>query len=164
MPGLVVQIVGEEAVRNVLAKLPAKIAQAVTDELNATGLDITAEAKRRCPQGVGAGAGLQGSIRPRLTVSDSGTGVAVDVFTDKVYAAAIEFGLPPGMAFPPPGSLTDWLKSKGIPEGAEFAVARAIYERGTKPQPFLFPAFEQEAPKFQAHLAAAVKRAAESGE
>lgn len=63
------------------------------------------------------------------------------VYSDKIYAPFVELGTRPH--FPPVEALKEWAKRHGM-EGAEWAIAKKIGEKGTKPQPFLYPAFETE--------------------
>jgi len=54
------------------------------------------------------------------------------------YGAPVEFGARPH--FPPVGALKKWAEKRGI---NPYALAVAISRRGTRPHPFLIPAFEQ---------------------
>ena len=54
------------------------------------------------------------------------------------YGAPVEFGTRPH--FPPVQALERWANKRGI---NPWALAIAISRRGTRPQPFLIPAFEQ---------------------
>lgn len=53
------------------------------------------------------------------------------------YARFVEEGRAPGNA-PPPGVLRPWMDKVGFP-GSEYALARSIAEKGTRPHPFLVP-------------------------
>lgn len=64
------------------------------------------------------------------------------VGTNLIYGPAVEYGLEPGQAFPPPAALAGWARRHGM-EGSEYAIARHIYIHGTKPQPYLEPALDQ---------------------
>ena len=59
----------------------------------------------------------------------------------KVWSAGaaggvVEEGIAPGTIFPPVKKLKKWMKLKGISERAAFPIARKIFDKGTKPQPF----------------------------
>ena len=53
------------------------------------------------------------------------------------YFNNIEDGRKAGSKMPPPDSLTQWLKTKGIPESAKFAIAKSIGKFGIKPKPIM---------------------------
>lgn len=67
------------------------------------------------------------------------------------YARAIEYGLKPHQAFPPIEALTGrrepldlWVASRlGGGKGVAFAVARKIWNKGTKAQPYLSTGFKE---------------------
>ena len=54
------------------------------------------------------------------------------------YAPSVEYGTKPH--FPPVGALKKWARKRGI---NPYALAVAISKRGTKPQPFMIPAFQK---------------------
>lgn len=54
------------------------------------------------------------------------------------YASSVEHGTRPH--FPPVSALSSWARKRGI---NPYALAVAISRRGTKPQPFMIPAFEE---------------------
>ncbi len=67
------------------------------------------------------------------------------IFTDVNYASAVEKGTKPH--FPPPQSLSGWASRHGM-TGLEFVIARSIASKGTKAQPFMLPAYEDEQSNF----------------
>jgi len=81
--------------------------------------------------------------------------------TNTDYAEYIEHGTGPAAGhqryFPPPGSLIYWMKRKGIPENLEYVIRRSIFLKGTKPKPFLYPAFRAEKPQYIIGLEKALK-------
>jgi len=81
-----------------------------------------------------------GSLREDIQIRSAD--LSTEIFNQEVYAPAIEYGLPRGH-FPPPDALAGWARRKGM-AGAEWAIAINIYRRGTKPQPYLKPAFMGE--------------------
>lgn len=54
------------------------------------------------------------------------------------YASSVEYGTKPH--FPPVSALSSWARKRGI---NPYALAVAISKRGTKPHPFMKPAFEE---------------------
>lgn len=98
-----------------------------------------------------------GHLRRSLTTNVTPT--LGRVGTNLVYGPAIEFGLKPGQAFPPPGALLGWMGRHGIPASAEFLVRRKIFRKGTTPQPYLVPAFEKNQRAIEREFALAADRA-----
>lgn len=97
-------------------------------------LDVHKVAREKVPTDT---ANLKNNIFTRF--EDGGlTGI---IFTTPAYAPYVEYGRPPGKQ-PPLKALEGWAKRHGL-QGLEFVIARAIGERGVKPQPFLRPAFEE---------------------
>lgn len=94
---------------------------------------IAADAKQRAPKDVGF-------LAASIDVTQEENGLAAVIYSSAAYAPYVEFGTRPH--HPPPSALAGWARRHGMP-GAEFAIARKIAERGTKPQPFLFPAYEE---------------------
>jgi len=78
------------------------------------------------------------------------------VVAEAEYASFVEFGTRPH--FPPVDALKDWAAAKLGDEGLAFPVARAIGERGTRPQPFLGPALLKNQTTFRREVARAVKK------
>ena len=109
-----------------------------------TAINVQADAKRRAPVDTGA---LRSSIAIRVRGAYS-----AEVYTDKLYAAAVEYGRSAGSAMPPTGALDGWLRRKGIDPNASFAVRRSIGEQGVPPRPFMLPAFEGEKGPFKKRM------------
>ncbi|HEX6956258.1 MAG TPA: hypothetical protein VF156_15395 [Agromyces sp.] len=84
-------------------------------------------------------------------------GLYGQVSVDAEHGKWIEFGT--GPHFPPPAALAGWARRHGM-AGMEFVIARKISEVGTPARPFLFPAYSEETPAFQAAVAAAIVGAA----
>jgi len=63
-------------------------------------------------------------------------------FTMPEYAKYVEYGTPPH--FPPVEEIREWCKTVGVPEDAAWAIAKAIEKRGTRPQPFIRPFFNNK--------------------
>lgn len=103
--------------------------------------EIANEARQRVPV-------AQGQLRDSIKVVDSNRVVvdAVDV-NGQSYAASVEHGRAPGVMPPygPNSRLAIWA---GTPGRAVKMLARAIAERGIRPQPFFFPAVQAVASRF----------------
>ena len=112
-------------------------------------LKVEAEAKDKAAVDTG---NLRAQIFSRF--EDSGlTGI---VFTSPKYAPFVEFGRPPGKQ-PPTEALEGWARRHNL-QGLEFVIARAIGRRGLKPQPFMYPAFENERINYINQVKAIVKK------
>lgn len=78
--------------------------------------------------------------------------------SNKQYARPVEEGRAEGAAMPPPGSLLGWMDRHHIPLEHEFAIRRAIGQRGIPARPYLIPALEQNRAQIDREFAAAQKR------
>lgn len=127
--------------------------------IEASARNIQKKAKNNAP--TGASNFLKDSVDVR------GSKLEREVFTDMKYAPFVEFGtkskvdIPAGlegyaMQFKGSGggsfkdfekSIKRWAQLKGIPEEAVYPIMKSILHKGTKAQPFLFPAFFEEQPK-----------------
>lgn len=142
-------------------KLIAK-EQDIIRAVKRSGTRIVRNAKQRAPVD-------EGDLRASIHMASENGGLVAAVGTNREHAPYREFGtgkqvdVPGGYeqqakqykgngGFPPPGVLLGWMRRHGIPETAEFAIRKSIYENGTKPQPFLIPSFEEEKPKFHDDL------------
>ena len=130
-------------------------------EASASSQIIARDARQRAPVNDGA---LRASIQP------SGSDGSYAVNASANYAAYVEFGTRARVSVP--ADLQDyahqfmgkgeggnakemiyrWCKSKGIPQEAWYHIFLAIMFKGIKPQPFLFPAVDEETPKFYERL------------
>jgi len=110
-----------------LERLGKEGAQAVRRGMNKSAILIESEAKRLCPVDTGR---LKSSITHMWRGGDE-----VVVGTNVKYASYVEFGTRPHMIFPREKKALYW-------DGAEHPV-KHVYHPGTKPQPFLRPAYEK---------------------
>jgi len=143
---LSVWIDGLDALRGKLA--PEKVLGAIRAFLRRSAFHVEAEAKKRAPVDTGR---LRGSIGSEFAPLWAVVGSKL------AYAPHVEFGTRPH--FPPPRALQPWAKRHGFPAGnaGAFLVARAIAWRGTKPQPYLLPAFNASMAAIQRYLDIATK-------
>jgi len=93
------------------------------------------EARKRVPVDTG---NLRRSIRDIVQVSDKE--VSGIVGPTEPYGAPVEYGSK--LHFPPVGALKRWAEKRGI---NPYALAVSISRKGTKPHPFLIPAFQEKA-------------------
>lgn len=137
----------------VLNRIAIAAKQAVRDVVNESAVNIQREARRRCPVDEGR---LRSAIRPEFYRG----GLAADIGPwDIEYAIYVEFGTRPHV--PPWRPLYRWAlrKAKGDRRRAGAIAGRAraaISKYGQQPQPFLFPAWEQERPKYLEGISKAV--------
>ncbi len=125
---------------------------------------ITNEAKRNTPVFMG---NLRRAIsfwldRPKLTSYIGFTEGNANAFE---YAMAVERGRKAG-SMPPSSALELWVKRKlKVPEklvkGIAFVIARKIGREGTKPRPFLLPAFDRHAPTLNEEIQRQMAKAIE---
>ena len=78
--------------------------------------------------------------------------------SNKQYARYVEEGRAAGSAMPPAGSLLGWMGRHDIPLEHEFAIRRAIAQRGIPARPYLIPALEQNRAQIDREFKAARKR------
>ncbi len=148
----------------VLDSLGEKVRKSAEKEIERSARNIEGKAKRNAPTGA--------NNRLKTSIDVRGSGLSREVFTDVKYAPYVEFGtkskvdIPPGlegyaMQFKGKkgGSYEDmeksikvWAKRKGIPEEAVYPIIKSILHKGTKAQPFLFPAFFSEQPQLLKRL------------
>jgi phage gpG-like protein len=100
--------------------------------LEAAGTFVEGEAKARAPRDRSL---LINSLNYRTTRDQAIVGTAAE------YAPHVEYGTRPH--FPPIKAIREWAGRVLGDEGAAFPVARAIAKKGTKAQPFLRPALDE---------------------
>ena len=143
---------------------PQLIAGPLKDFLNASSLQIEAEAKQLAPVGVSGGAGLKGSITSVLEPTRA------HVQSNVFYAPYVEFGTRPHWV--PVEALMRWVYLK-VQQGQlprrrrsasarsasqlstrslAFLIARSISRHGTKPHPFMRPAVTKSLPRIREYL------------
>lgn len=125
-------VLGGEELRKALLD-PDLLAGPVRRFLARSAHLVEAGAKEAAPVDTGR---LRSSIATRIGPTRALVGSNV------VYAPFVEFGTRPH--WPPLSAMQPWARRHGFPPGTvgAFLVARAISQRGTRPQPFLFPALE----------------------
>lgn len=101
----------------------------------------------------------QGFTRGSILTTFSGGALTAEIGSTQKTAVWIEQGTGPAAGhakyFPPPDALLPWMSRHGITPkkgetqmGIAWMIARSIYNKGTKPSPFLGPAFDEYAPQF----------------
>lgn len=128
-----------------------KVEAAVRRWINETVALILERAKEDAPRNFGE---LAASIHADVETL-SGSMMKAIVGTNCGYGFYVEKGTSPH--WPPRGPIELWAKRVLGDEKLAFVVARAIAERGTDPQPYLYPAYEsalrEQLPKFKAIFA-----------
>lgn len=82
----------------------------------------------------------QGNLAKNTRRRDPVTAYHGEVVVGEEYGGAVEFGRRPGKP-PPYKALERWAQLKLGQKGLGFVIARKIGKEGTKPKPFLEPAF-----------------------
>lgn len=122
---------------------------------------VVATAGELAPKDLGV---LAGSLEFDVTGTtlDDLEGVAG---TPVTYGMVVEFGRSPGKPPPPPGSLLGWMDRHGMEVSleAEEPLRWAIAVKGTVPQPFLIPAFEEHLDSISETIASRLFTDAEAG-
>lgn len=128
-----------ERLKDAFKRAPALVAQYIWDMSAEMAFFLEAESKDRAPFNVGR---LKASIGTSLGVGVGGLGAIVHTGTN--YAAAVHEGTKPHWTSV--RNLEDWAKKKGI---NPYVVQRAIARRGTKAQPFMKEAVEENGSALQ---------------
>lgn len=86
-----------------------------------------------------------GNMRNNIThvVKQRKDRVTGEITSNEEYSSAVEYGTKPHWTSVE--NLRGWAERRGI---SPYAVQRAIAEKGTKPQPFMMPAFDAEKQNF----------------
>lgn len=119
---------------------PAQLKIIKTEMLSTLGLFAEREAKKNLKDNGSIHTGkLRNSITHRVSIS----GDEARVGTNLIYGIVIEKGrkskrMPP---FGPGSELREWARKKLGNENLAFVVARSIAQKGTKPKPYMEPAF-----------------------
>lgn len=138
MPTVKMTLVGAALLRQNLSKFDLLAAAATRRIIEDSTMAVVSGAKQRCPvnKKIGLGGRLRGSIMPKFY----NNGFTGEVQTNVEYAAFVEFGTGQRGAATGPGP-------EALPPGYGYGG-----RKGMRAQPFLFPAFEEEYPKFVARI------------
>ena len=115
-----------------LKEVAKKDVKATLQGMIDTGYEIHAEAVKKVPVDMGR-------VRTSLAVESNASKMEVRVGTNVKYAPFVEFGTHPHT--PPIEPIREWADRKGVDAGAVWA---SIRKHGTKPHPFLRPAFAEK--------------------
>jgi HK97 gp10 family phage protein len=156
-----------DQVQQQLATIRVAVREAIVRSLHESGLIVRARAVVKAPVSAG-------QLRASITHEVDAAALTVTVGSTAMHAVYQETGTRPGYGpnagsgrgMPPEGSLLRWvMRTFGVGqkegEGIEFLVRRKIQREGTKPQPFLGPAWEESrgdiAAAFERNLASVTK-------
>lgn len=130
---LEININGKKELIEKIGKVNDAIKDKIVMNMRISTMMIKQRARELVPVDTGA---LRRSIRDVTRATDkSVTGI---VGTTMPYGAGVEFGTKPH--WPPPGALDKWARKRGL---NPYLVARAIAKKGTKPHPYMIPAFRE---------------------
>jgi HK97 gp10 family phage protein len=150
---MTVTITGERELQKAIEDLMYQAKQATSDAVSEHALNIQSQAKRNISDWPAVDTGR---LRASIKVESYSDGLARRVGSDVNYAPFVEFGTRPH--FPPLEPIREWCRRHSIPEEAAYAIALKISRTGQPARPFLFPAYEQERPKFEAVIMAAWRK------
>lgn len=128
-----VRIEGLERLQAGVAGAPATLATEVRTALTAGSLLIEGAARGLAPKDTGR---LGGSITH--TITGGGANLTSKIGPSVAYGLYVEKGRRPGK-MPPIGAIQGWASRKGI---NPYVLARSIARKGTRPRPYMIPAFE----------------------
>lgn len=123
-------------------------------DLKDAGIQIEKEAKDNVSVDRG---NLQVSIKSEFDRNKTTGASRVDIFPKEFYGVFLEFGTRPH--FPPSAPLIDWAVRHGMPPSAGYAIQQKIGKEGTKPAPYLIPAYNKVAPKYKKNIDKTITRA-----
>jgi hypothetical protein len=129
-----VDLVGDREVMRALERLSDEKKRRVKAEVRASGIDVQREAKERLKA---LRAWDLGNLANSILVDLTADGMTAEIGPEAPYGPHIEFGTKPH--FPPLDALEGWAKRHGF--DSAWPIAKAISEKGTPAQPFLFPAW-----------------------
>jgi hypothetical protein len=128
-----VRIEGLEKLQAGVAAGPATLAAEVRGAMTAGSLLIEGAARGLAPKDTGR---LAGSITHQI--SGGGANLQSKIGPSVAYGLYVEKGRRAGKQ-PPIGAISGWAARKGI---NPYVLARAIGRRGTRPRPYMLPAFQ----------------------
>ena len=140
-------LIGKDAIIDLFSQMGPAAQNSVKRVIAEHSLIIASNAKRLCPVRKAPG-GIGGRLRASITPRYYANGLTADVGTNVEYAPFVEFGTGRRGA----GSLPS---GNPLPDGYVHG-PRA----GMGAQPYLFPAFIQQKPKFEADLKKVVMNSA----
>jgi len=141
-----VQLKGGKEVSAALETL-ADSGRLVRREVLGSSLAIQKEAKQRARDYEAIDTG---NYRNSIIAETSGNGLIAEIGPKAPYGPYIEFGTRPH--FPPMDALEDWARKHGFKSA--WPICKLIAKRGLPQRPCLYPAFDNEEPKFIARLKA----------
>lgn len=123
--------------------------QQVKDTINEAALNVQKGAKKRAPVDTGR-------LRSSITMQPYNDGLTMQVGTKVHYAPYVEWGTGKFAEHPDySGQPTPWV----YPESKRGRkTGEMVFTHGSKPHPFLFPAWEEERPKFMKAMREALRK------
>lgn len=162
---ITMEVRGTQELRRALMEAGKRAEAALGAALYQEGQAIMTESKREVPvdEGILRASGYvneptAGTSGPEVELGYGGAA--------KGYAVYVHEGTGPAVGrpryFPPIAALKGWAKRVLGDESAAYAVARAIYVRGTRPRKFLEGPFRRRVEGMASRLATRVRRAIEA--
>ena len=141
-----VQLKGGKEVTAALETL-ADSGRLVRREVLGSSLAIQKEAKQRVRDYEALDTG---NLRNSILAETTPNGLTGEIGPKAPYGVYVELGARPH--FPPMAALEDWARKHGFKSA--WPICKAIARRGLPARPYLYPAFDNEEPKFLARLKA----------
>lgn len=138
MADIKVEVIGLKEGTRKLTNISENTANEVIRTVFKSSQNIERRAKNLAPVDTGV-------LRARIETEIMNKGFTADIMSNADYSAFLEFGTK--AHFPPVGALVGWARRNGM-SGKEYLIARTIARRGTKAQPFMGPAYEDEKDNF----------------
>jgi HK97 gp10 family phage protein len=113
----------------------------VSNIVKDTALKIQANAKQRTPV-------KSGTLKRSIGVDIAPDEMSAEIGTNEEYAPHVEFGTSPH---------TITVNQANVLSDGKQIYGKEVKHPGTKAQPFLFPAYEQEIPEYKSKLAEALR-------
>lgn len=145
-----------------LEKFEERVRSEIDKRFKAIGMEVLREAKSNLRRN---NTNTFHNLERSGIVADIDGGVKVGFYAH--YAAIVEQGRRAGRR-PPMMPIFDWVHKRGFVTGrnkmsrersAAFLIARAIGRRGTRPQPYFYPAVDKYKPKLKSVMADALETA-----
>ena len=132
--------IDDKDVQIMLKKAPEKVRSTIKQILTIGAIDTQREVREK--QAPTFDGGLKRNVKIRIYSDKS------EVSSDAKYSAPIEYGRTAGKYVPikQGEGLHKWATSKGIPP---YAVAKSIFKKGTKPNPFMQRSHDIMKPKVE---------------
>lgn len=139
-----IKLKGVTKVTNNLRRINQQIVEAVKDTNAKVANRIKGEARRNVPV-------FTGNLRKTIVIQtvNASPKFTVRVGSKSKYAMKIEFGYSGMKRLPSIKRIREWVAFKGLPESMVMPLALKLKRKGSAAQPYLVPAFDRYAKKYE---------------